>query len=146
MRNNGGSNMAKQGKQPQTQTKTPPKPGYNSKRPKPQTEKQARSQERHMHRENMALIKNQKGLEQIQQEGKTARTVARAGAITSAIQQGFRSAQDTAGKQIELQQLISGNRFSQNDATDDRSPSTGATNGSGNSVTQNPNAGGTILR
>lgn len=131
------------GKTPTPQSKGGSKTG---KRPEAQTSRERRAQERHIYKENMAELKGKKKQEQIRQEGMTARTATRSAAITSAISQGFRSAQDVSGKQIELQQLISGNRYSENDANDERKPSPGDTTGGGNSITQNPNAGGTVLK
>lgn len=116
-------------------------------RPKPQSKWQTGRQEAHLHKEEMARIKGGKKRAQIEQEGKTARTVARATAISNAVARGFESARDVSSKQIELQQLLSGNRYSENDATDENRVSSGSSNGSGNSITQNPGAGsGEVIR
>lgn len=111
-------------------------------RPSPQTKRQAGKQEKHIHKENMERLKNQRTKTRTVEEQKTARTTARALAVSDAIRNGFTSARDVSGKAIEMQQLISGNRFSNNDATNDDRVSSGTGNGGGQSVTQNPSAGG----
>lgn len=127
-------------------TNKPSPTAANRQTPKPQTKRQAGKQEKHLHQERMQELKNQRSASQTREAGRTQRTATRSAALVSAVSEGTRNAADVASKQIELQQLISGNRFSNNDATDENRTSSGATNGSGNSITQNPGAGGDVLR